>query len=47
MQQPPLSLTLMLGCTCFALLLVVGILVLGFVVSLQNRKNMEEEEKKK
>ncbi len=52
MQQPPLSLTLMLGCTGLALLLVVGILILGFVVSFQNRnssKNQtkDEEEKKR
>jgi hypothetical protein len=46
MQYPPLSLTLMLGCTCLALLLVVGILILGFVTSFQNRKKDEEEKKK-
>ncbi|HUI88439.1 MAG TPA: hypothetical protein VLX61_06905 [Anaerolineales bacterium] len=46
MQQPPLSLTLMLGFTCFALALVLGILVLGFVVSFQNRKKDEKEKKK-
>jgi hypothetical protein len=41
---PPLSLTLILACTCLALLLVVGILVLGFIVGAQNRKSIEEEQ---
>jgi len=45
MQTPPLSLTLMLGFTCFALVLVLGILILGFVLSFQNRKKDKEEKK--
>jgi len=52
MQNPPLSLTLMLAFTCCALGLVLGILILGFVVSFQNRNSFknrtkDEEEKKK
>ncbi|MFZ1040346.1 MAG: hypothetical protein WCA79_07860 [Anaerolineales bacterium] len=47
MQTPPLSLTLMLGFTCFALALVLGILILGFVLSFQNRKKDKEEKKDK
>ena len=47
MQYPPLSLTLMLGFTCFALALVLGILILGFVLSFQNRKKDQEEKKDK
>ena len=43
---PPLSLTLMLGFTCLALLLVVGILVLGFMASLTNRKEADKKTKK-
>ena len=43
MQTPPLSLTLTLGFTCFALGGVLGILALGFSVSRGNHK----EEKKK
>lgn len=46
MEQPPLSLTLMLGCTCFALALVLGVIILGFVIALQNRKKDEKEKKK-
>ena len=45
MQYPPLSLTLMLGFTCLALGLVIGLVVLGFVLSFQNRKKDEEEKK--
>lgn len=47
MQYPPLSLTLMLGFTCCALSLVIGLLVLGFVLSFQNRQKDEEEKKDK
>ena len=46
MQQPPLSLTLMLGFTCFALALVLGVIILGFVIAMQNRKKDEKEKKK-
>jgi hypothetical protein len=46
MQYPPLSLTLMLAFTCCALGLVLGILILGFVLSFQNRKREDKEEKK-
>ncbi len=46
MQHPPLSLTLMLGFTCLGLALVLGILILGFVLSFQNRKKDEKEKKK-
>ncbi len=44
MQYPPLWLTLTLALTCCSLGLVVGILVLGFILSMGNRK--EEKEKK-
>jgi len=47
MQYPPLSLTLMLAFTCCALGLVLGLLILGFVLSFQNRKKNEEEKKEK
>jgi hypothetical protein len=47
MQYPPLSLTLMLAFTCCALGLVLGILILGFVLSFQNRKKDKEEKKDK
>ena len=47
MQYPPLSLTLMLAFTCCAVGLVLGLLILGFVVSFQNRKKAEEEKKEK
>ena len=47
MQYPPLSLTLILAFTCCAMGLVIGLLVLGFVVSFQNRKKNEEEKKEK
>jgi len=47
MQYPPLSLTLMLAFTCCALSLVIGLLVLGFVLSFQNRKKNEEDQKEK
>jgi len=47
MQHPPLSLTLMLGFTCFALALVLGILILGFVLSFQNHNKDQQEKKKK
>lgn len=46
MQQPPLSLTLTLAFTCCSLGLVLGVLILGFVLSFQNRKKDEEEKKK-
>ena len=46
MQQPPLSLTLMLGFTCFALALVLGVIIIGFVVAMQNQKKDEKENKK-
>lgn len=47
MQYPPLSLTLMLGFTCCALGLVLGLVVLGFVLSFQNHKKDEKEKKDK
>ncbi len=40
---PPLSLTLMLAFTCCAIGLVVGVLVIGFIVSRENRKRMKNE----
>ncbi len=43
---PPLSLTLMLGFTCCALSVVLGILILGFVLSLEGRKKDNEIENK-
>ncbi len=44
---PPLSLTLMLGFTCLALLLVIGVLVIGFIASITNSKELEKQAKKK
>ncbi len=41
---PPLSLTLILGFTCCAMILVVGILVLSVIAGNQNRKSFEEQE---
>ncbi len=40
---PPLSLTLMLACTGFALALVFGILILGFIAGSQSRKAFKEQ----
>jgi hypothetical protein len=40
---PPLSLTLMLAFTCCGLGLVVGVIVIGFLVSRENRKRMTNE----
>ncbi|MCL4528749.1 MAG: hypothetical protein M1282_04980 [Chloroflexi bacterium] len=44
---PPLSLTLMLGFTCLALLLIVGVLVVGFLAGVTNRKEAEKSKKEK
>ena len=38
MQNPLVSSTLMMGFTCCALVLVLGVLALGLVVSFQKRK---------
>jgi hypothetical protein len=46
MHTPPLSLTLMLGFTCCALSVVLGILILGFILSLEGRKKNKEERNK-
>ena len=46
-EAPPLSLTLMLGFTCLALLLVIGVLVVGFIASVTNSKELEKQAKKK
>ncbi len=46
MQYPPVSLTLMMAFTCCALGLVLGLVILGFVLSFQNRKKGEKEKKK-
>ncbi len=43
---PPLSLTLMLGFTCCAVGAVLGILVLGFVLGIQRRKDEQAEQKR-
>jgi hypothetical protein len=43
-DTPPLSLTLMMGFTCCALALVVGVLVLGFILA--TTKNKDEKRKK-
>ena len=40
---PPLSLTLMLAFTCCALGLVVGVIVVGFIVSRENRKRISND----
>ena len=40
MQTPPLSLTLMLGFTCFALALVLGILILGLCFRSKTARRM-------
>lgn len=40
---PPLSLTLMLLFTCCALGLVLGVLVVGYVLSIRNRKGGKDE----
>ncbi len=45
-SAPPLSLTLMLGFTCLALLLIVGVLVVGFMASVTNRKEDGKQTKK-
>ncbi len=39
---PPLSLTVLMGITCCALGLVVGVLVLGFILSRTKGKGPEE-----
>jgi hypothetical protein len=41
---PPLSLTLTLLFTCCALGLVVGVLALGFILSMQKRKEEKKEQ---
>jgi hypothetical protein len=41
---PPLSLTLILGFTCCAMILVVSILVLSVIAGNQNRKSFEEQQ---
>jgi len=46
MQQPPLSLTLMLGFTCLALVVVLGVIILGFVIAVQNGKKGDKTKKK-
>jgi len=46
MQYPPLSLTLMLAFTCCALGLVLGLVILGFALSFQNRKKDKKEKRK-
>jgi len=43
MQYPPLSLTLMLGSTCLVLVLVLGIIILGFVLGVQNQKKDQKD----
>ena len=43
MQNPLLSSTLMMGFTCCALGLVLGVLALGLVVSFQKRKYDKEQ----
>jgi hypothetical protein len=35
---PPLSLTIMLGFTCLALLLIIGVIVIGFLTGITNRR---------
>ena len=42
-QRPPLSLTLTLAFTCCALGAVVGVIVLGFVIGIQRRKEDKSE----
>ena len=41
---PPLSLTLMMAFTCCAIGLIVGVLVLGFVVAMRNKKTTDQPE---
>ncbi len=40
---PPLSLTLMLAFTCCAIALVLGVIGVGFMVSMENRKRVKNE----
>ncbi len=41
-DTPPLSLTVLMGITCCAVGLVVGVLVLGFILSRTKNKGPEE-----
>lgn len=44
---PPLSLTLVLGLTCCSVGLIVGLLVLGFLISLRRQSSRDQPKENK